>query len=161
MYLFILTILSLYCGSQAFPHYSKWGLLFSVVVWLSLWWLPLLHRLSGVWASGVVRHGLSCSTACGIFTNQGLNPWPLRWQEDSYSLYLQKSPRHVESQWWHGNCQLWRGMWDLALSAGIKPRTPVLGAQSLSGWTAKEVPRVSTSLLAFKVTHITSTFSVL
>ena len=92
MYLFILAILSLFCSSQAFSSYSKWGPLFPVVVWLSLRWLLLLHRLSGVRASGVVGHGLS-----GIFPDQGLNPCPLHWQADSYSLYLQKSPRHVES----------------------------------------------------------------
>ena len=97
MYLFILAIVSLFCSSQAFSIYSKWGPLFPVVVWLSLRWLLLLHRLSGVRASGVVGHGLSCSSACGIFPDQGLNPCPLHWQADSYSLYLQKSPRHVES----------------------------------------------------------------
>ena len=33
--------------------------------------------------SVVVAHGLSCSAACGIFLDQGLNPCPLHWQEDS------------------------------------------------------------------------------
>ena len=33
--------------------------------------------------SVVVSHGLSCSTACGIFPNQGSNPCPLHRQEDS------------------------------------------------------------------------------
>ena len=33
--------------------------------------------------SVVVAHGLSCSTVCGIFPDQGLNPCPLHWQEDS------------------------------------------------------------------------------
>ena len=27
--------------------------------------------------------GLSCSTACGIFPDQGSNPYPLHWQADS------------------------------------------------------------------------------
>ena len=31
----------------------------------------------------VVAHGLSCSTAHGIFPNQGSNPCPLHWQVDS------------------------------------------------------------------------------
>ena len=31
----------------------------------------------------VVAHGLSCSAACGIFPDQGLNPCPLHWQADS------------------------------------------------------------------------------
>ena len=33
--------------------------------------------------SVVVAHGLNCFTACGIFPNQGSNPCPLHWQEDS------------------------------------------------------------------------------
>ena len=37
----------------------------------------------GVRASVVVAHGLSCSTACGIFPDQGLNLCPLNWQVDS------------------------------------------------------------------------------
>ena len=30
-------------------------------------------------SSVVVAHGLSCSTACGIFPDQGKNPRPLHW----------------------------------------------------------------------------------
>ena len=39
----------------------------------------------GLYSAGsvVVVHGLSCSTACGIFPDQGLNPCPLHWQVDS------------------------------------------------------------------------------
>ena len=33
--------------------------------------------------SVVVAKGLSCSTSCGIFMNQGLNRYPLHWQVDS------------------------------------------------------------------------------
>ena len=33
--------------------------------------------------SVVVAHGPSCSAACGIFPDQGLNPCPLHWQVDS------------------------------------------------------------------------------
>ena len=32
-------------------------------------------------------------------------------------------------------------MWDLVLWPGIKPRSPALGAQNLSHWTTREVPR--------------------
>ena len=32
------------------------------------------------------------------------------------------------------------GLWDLVPQAGIKPRSPALGAQSLSQWTARQVP---------------------
>ena len=33
--------------------------------------------------SVVAVHGLSCSTACGIFLDEGLNLCPLNWQLDS------------------------------------------------------------------------------
>ena len=33
------------------------------------------------------------------------------------------------------------GMWDLAPCPGIEPRPPALGAQSLSHWTTREVPK--------------------
>ena len=35
-----------------------------------------------------MAHGLSCSAACGIFPDQGSNPCPLHWQEDSFSYFL-------------------------------------------------------------------------
>ena len=40
---------------------------------------------SGLWstASIVVTHGLSCSVACGIFSDQGSNPCLPYWQADS------------------------------------------------------------------------------
>ena len=34
-------------------------------------------------SSVAVAHGPSCSVACGIFPDQGLNPCPLHWQADS------------------------------------------------------------------------------
>ena len=68
------------------------------------------HRLSGTQAqwlrhvgSVVVQHGLSCSTACGIFQYQGLNPCLLHQQKGSLPLNHQESskygvlfPEHVE-----------------------------------------------------------------
>ena len=39
-----------------------------------------------------MAHGLGCSTACGIFPDQGSNPCPLHWQEDSEPLCHQRSP---------------------------------------------------------------------
>ena len=36
--------------------------------------------------SAVVAHEPSCSMACGIFPDQGLNPCPLHWQADSQPL---------------------------------------------------------------------------
>ena len=41
----------------------------------------------------VVEHGLSCSSVCGIFLDQGLNPCSLHWQVNSYPLYHQGSLR--------------------------------------------------------------------
>ena len=38
------------------------------------------------WASVVVVYRLSCSTARGVFLDQGLNPCPLHWQADSHPL---------------------------------------------------------------------------
>ena len=35
-----------------------------------------------------MAHRLSCSAACGIFPDQGLNPCPLRWQADSFYLFI-------------------------------------------------------------------------
>ena len=60
---------------------------------LSLSW-PLLLRSTGSRRAGsvVVAHGLSCSTACGIFPDQGSNPCPLHWQADSQPLCHQGSP---------------------------------------------------------------------
>ena len=41
----------------------------------------------------IVAHGISCSVACGIFPDQGLNPCPLHWQADSLPLSHQGSPQ--------------------------------------------------------------------
>ena len=64
------------------------------VGFLQLWWVVVaLHcgawvshsggfccrgaQALGMRASAVVAHWLSCPTVCGIFLDQGLNPWPL------------------------------------------------------------------------------------
>ena len=56
---------------------------------------PLLLRSTGSRHAGsvVVAHGPSCSAACGIFPDQGLNPCPLHWQADSQPLRRQGSPK--------------------------------------------------------------------
>ena len=56
---------------------------------------PLLLWSTGSRRTGsvVVAHGLSCSTACGIFPDQGSNPCPLHWQADSQPLCHQGSPQ--------------------------------------------------------------------
>ena len=43
----------------------------------------------------VVMHGVSCSAAGGIFSDQGLKVCPLHWQADSYPLHHQGSPTGV------------------------------------------------------------------
>ena len=55
---------------------------------------PLLLRSTGSRRAGsvVVAHGPSCSAACGILPDQGLNPCPLHWQADSQPLRHQGSP---------------------------------------------------------------------
>ena len=60
---------------------------------LSLSWPLLLQSIGSRCAgSAVVAHGPSCSAACGIFPDQGLNPCPLHWQADSQPLRHQGSP---------------------------------------------------------------------
>ena len=68
-------------------HSSSW------CTGLSLLW-PLLLQSTGSGRAGsvVLAHGPSCSTACGIFPDQGLNPCPLHWQADSQPPYHQGSP---------------------------------------------------------------------
>ena len=55
---------------------------------------PLLLRSTGSRHAGsvIVAHGPSCSTACGIFPDQGSNSCPLHWQADSQPLCYQGSP---------------------------------------------------------------------
>ena len=55
---------------------------------------PLLSQSTGSRRarSVVVAHGPSCSTACGIFPDQGSNLCPLHWQADSQPLRHQGSP---------------------------------------------------------------------
>ena len=56
------------------------------------------HRLLGVRAPVVAAHRLSCSLACRIFPDIGLNPCPLHWQLDSQSLDPQASPLYQTSE---------------------------------------------------------------
>ena len=55
---------------------------------------PLLLQSTGSRRAGsvIVAHGPSCSTACGIFPDQGSNPRPLHRQADSQPLHHQGSP---------------------------------------------------------------------
>ena len=55
------------------------------------WPLPLRSTGSRHAGSAVMAHGPSCSAACEIFPDQGLNPCPLRGQADSQPLRHQGS----------------------------------------------------------------------
>ena len=83
-----LSLAGFHCGKRGY------SLLRCVV--FSLRWLLLLRSTGsrhvgsvavarGLQSTGsvVVAHELSCSAACGIFRDQGLNPCPLHWQADS------------------------------------------------------------------------------
>ena len=61
---------------------------------------PLSLRSTGSRRAGsaVVAHGPNCSTACGIFPDQGWNPRPLHWQADSQPLRHQGSPLIILKQ---------------------------------------------------------------
>ena len=59
-----------------------------------LWHVGPVFVAPGLQSTGsiVVAHGLSCSVACGIFTDQGLNPHLLHSQVDSLPLSHQGGP---------------------------------------------------------------------
>ena len=48
--------------------------------------------------SSVVAQGLTCSNACDIFLDEGLNLCLLHWQADSLPLDHQGSPRRTDSE---------------------------------------------------------------
>ena len=61
---------------------------------------PSLSQPLSLWSTGsrctgsvVVAHRLSCSTACGIFPDQGSNPCPLHWPANYQPLRHQGSPK--------------------------------------------------------------------
>ena len=73
------------------------GLLISVASRCRAWALGLTAsvvaalKLCSAGSTAVLHVGLSCSMACGIFLDQGLNPCLLRWQADSLPLSHQGS----------------------------------------------------------------------
>ena len=92
IYLFIylfMAVLGLRFCAKAFSSCGEQGPLFIAVRRP----LPLQSTGSRRAGSVVVAHGLSCSTACGIFPDQGSNPCPLHWQADSQPLRHQGSPK--------------------------------------------------------------------
>ena len=83
---------------------------------------PLLLRSTGSRRAGsvVVAHGPSCSVACGIFPDQGLNPCPLHWQADSQPLRHQGSP--LVAFWGTGNSLMAWGDQVTLPSRGVQSR---------------------------------------
>ena len=84
LFIYLLAALGLRCCAQAFSSCGERGLLHCGAQ-ASHCGGPSCCRAwaLGAQASVVVAHGLSCSTACGIVPDQGLNPCPLHWQADS------------------------------------------------------------------------------
>ena len=88
-----------YCDSMWGSHYSDFSCCraqalghtgFSICsVWAQKLWLP------GPRAQASLVRGLSCSTACGIFPDQGSNSCLLHWQVDSLPLSHQGNPSCV------------------------------------------------------------------
>ena len=106
MYLF-LTVLGLHCcqGFSLVADSGGYSLVAVRRLLIAVASLVVEHRLQSMQAqqlwlqdsrgsgSEVVAHGRSCSTACGIFPDQGSNLCLLHWQADSLPLSHQGSPR--------------------------------------------------------------------
>ena len=84
MYVFLAVLGLCYC-MRTFSSCSEWVLLSSCDAWAS-------HRggsscygaqAPGLMGSVVMEHELCCSIAHGILPDQGLNPCPLLWLDDS------------------------------------------------------------------------------
>ena len=73
-------LLGLSCCMWAFSGRSEQGLLFPEVWERLTSGASLMEMASREVGSLAVMHGLSCSTAWGIFLDQGLNPCHLHWQ---------------------------------------------------------------------------------
>ena len=88
-----MTVLGLCFSARAFSSCGKWGPLFIMVRGPLTIAASLVaeHRLQMRRLSSCGSQA-SCSTACGIFPDQGSNPCPLHWQADSQPLHHQGSP---------------------------------------------------------------------
>ena len=93
MYLF-LAVLGLCCYVWASSSCGECGPVLLAVLGLPSCVASVVadHRL---WSRGsvVAAHRLSCSLACGIHLDQGLNTCLLHWQMDSLPLSHQGSPQ--------------------------------------------------------------------
>ena len=96
------------CGEQGLLLVVVCGLLIAVASLVAehrlqvrglqqLWHAGSVVVAHGLQSKGsvVLVHGFSCSVACGIFPDQGLNLCALHWQADSQSLRHQGSPKRV------------------------------------------------------------------
>ena len=95
IYLFYLWLCWVFVSVQGLsPVAASGGHSSSRCAGLSLSW-PLLLRSTGSRRAGsvIVAHRPSCSAACGIFPDQGSNPFPLHWQADSQPLRHHGSPQ--------------------------------------------------------------------
>ena len=83
--LFFLAALDLHCCTWASSSCGEWGYSSLQCLGFSFTVASLVveHGLQGMRDSLVVAYGLSCSTACGVFQDQGSNLCLLHWQEYS------------------------------------------------------------------------------
>ena len=71
--------------------------------------------------SVVFAHRLCCSTACGVFLDQGSNLCPLLWQSDSkpldyHSFFLKNSSLDVSEPSWRLSSWSWNSKWEWDVS---------------------------------------------
>ena len=106
MYLFIFDIAGSLLLLWLFSSCDEWVLLSGYSAWAShcggfsccraqaLGCPSSVVVAPGPWSTGsvVAMHGLNCSSACGIFPDQGSNPCLVHWQVDSLPLSHQGIP---------------------------------------------------------------------
>ena len=112
MYIYIFWLCLVFVAAQAFLQLQQVEVTLQLCPdfsqrWLLLWSIgSKACRLQQLWHVGsvvvtprlqstgseVVVQRLSCSTACGILLDWGLNPCPLHWQSDPLPLTHQGSP---------------------------------------------------------------------
>ena len=128
-------------------------LFFKLMIYFWLCWVCVaVHRLSPVWwvgcsslqCLGFSRCGaqalrqaglvtvLSCSMACGIFLDLGLNPCLLHWEEDSwttrevYSLLLKTACSNLQTREQTHKGDIQDLLWSDFCSLGLRYVLPVL-----------------------------------
>ena len=106
-YLF-LAVLGLHCCTWAFSSCGEWGLLSVAVCGLltvvaSRGARAQASVCSTQSGSVVVAHGLSSSSACGIFLDQGSDPCSLHWRwlscSSAYGIFLDQGSNPCSLHW--------------------------------------------------------------